>query len=315
MKRILQFLFAFLLFLPAGACQSSAAPPASQPSRLKVIATTTIVGDVVAQVAGNAIDLDVLLPVGSDPHSFQPTPQDVAKVADAQVIFANGAGLETFLEPLLKNSGSKARQVLVSSGITLLDASEDDGHTNEKGASQLDDHTGDPHVWMDPNNVLVWVDQIEQTLVDIDGANADLYRQNAAQYRQKLRELDQWILQQIAQIPPEGRELVTDHKVFSYFAVRYGFEQIGAIIPGFSTLAEPSAKELVALEDTIRQLGVGAVFVGDTVNPNLAQRVAQDTGVKLVQLYTGSLTDASGPAGNYLDYIRFNVSAIVSALK
>ena len=134
-------------------------------------------------------------------------------------------------------------------------------------------------------------------------------------YRQELIDLDQWILEQVAQIPEANRELVTDHQLFIYFANRYGFEQIGAIVPGYSTLSEPSAQELAQLEDAIRELGVRAIFVGNTVNPALAQRVANDTGTKLVFLYTGSLTEATGPAPTYLDYMRFNVQAIVEALK
>ncbi len=315
MRFVAKFTLLFLL-LTLSACQSDPLVQSNPPvPKLKVVATTTIVGDVVAQIGGEAIDLVVLLPVGTDPHSFQPTPQDMARVADAQVIFINGVGLETFLEPLLESSGSKAVQSSVSEGITVLEASGADEHSQAESAANSEAHSGDPHVWMDPNNVLSWVDNIEKVLLELDAKNASVYRQNAARYRQALRDLDQWIVQQTAQIPPESRELVTDHQVFTYFAIRYGFKQIGAVVPGYSTLAEPSAQELAELEDNIRKLGVRAVFVGNTVNPNLAQRVAQDTGVALVPLYTGSLTGADEPAANYLDYIRFNVNAIVTALK
>ncbi|HIE57944.1 MAG TPA: zinc ABC transporter substrate-binding protein, partial [Anaerolineales bacterium] len=128
-------------------------------------------------------------------------------------------------------------------------------------------------------------------------------------------ELDTWIRQQVANIPPENRKLVTDHVLFGYFADEYGFKQIGALIPGYSTLAEPSAQELAAIEDAIREYNVPAVFVGNTVNPALGGQVAEDTGIKLVTIYTGSLSDENGDAPTYLDYIRYNVTAFVNALK
>ncbi|NOY99967.1 MAG: zinc ABC transporter substrate-binding protein [Chloroflexi bacterium] len=278
--------------------------------RLRVVATTTIVGDVVRQVAGDLVDLTVLLPVGTDPHTFDPRPQDVAAVADAQVIFASGLGLEEFLEPLLDNAGSQALVVRVSDGVTargLTGMAGGEGQAHETGA--------DPHVWMDPNNVLVWTENVAQALSAADPAHAGQYAANAAAYESQLQELDSWIREQVAQIPAENRKLVTDHMVFGYFAERYGFEQVGAIIPGFSTGSTPSAQELAAIEDAIREYGVRAVLTGKTVNPALAERVAEDTGVKLVPIYTGSLSAADGPADTYLNFMDYNVSAIVEALK
>ena len=280
-----------------------------QSDQLHVVATTTIVGDVVRNVGGNAIQLDVLLPPGSDPHSFDPTPQDVAKVAKADLIFANGAGLEAFLTPLLKNAGSQAQVVYVSDGIQLIRFQSNlPGEESGTGG-------GDPHTWFDPQNVKVWVQNIEKALSARDPGNAKVYAANAQHYQQQLDELDGWIQAQVGQIPTDQRKLVTDHEAFTYFAARYGFQQVGAIVPGYSTLAQPSAQELAALEDAIRKLGVKAVFVGETVNSNLAERVAQDTGVKLVYLYTGALSDSSGPAGTYLDFMHYDVNQIVNGLK
>lgn len=314
--RFMRTLLWVVLVMGLSACNLTTGSPASEDDgSLRVVATTTIVGDIVAQVGGDAIALTVLLPPGTDPHSFQPTPQDMARVADAQIIFSNGAGLETFLQELLENSGSQARQVEVSQGITLLEATAHETHDEGDDHAEQDEHAGDPHVWMDPNNVLVWVDRIESTLVEIDPENAPLYQKNADAYRQELAELDQWITQQVSQIAQSNRELVTDHQMFVYFAERYGFEQIGAIIPGYSTLAEPSAIELAQLEDAVRKLNVKAILVGNTVNPSLAQRVANDTGTQLVFFYSGSLTGADGPAATYVNYMRFNVNAIVEALK
>lgn len=279
--------------------------------KLKVLATTTIVADVVAQIGGEAIELAVLLPPGTDPHTFDPAPQDVASVADAQVVFANGAGLEEFLEPLLESAGAKSKVVYVSEGITLLQF---DG-VHEDDDPELGYENADPHTWTDPNNILIWIDNIEQALSELDPNNAGLYEQNAQNYAAEINELDAWIREQVEQIPIESREIITDHVQFAYFAEEYGFNQIGAIISGYSTLAEPSAQELASLEDAIKEYNVKAIFVGKTVNPSLANRIAADTGIQIVFLYTGSLTEKGGEADTYLDYIRYNVSAIVNALK
>ncbi len=295
------------------ACTSANQPNQGQTAGLNVVATTTIVGDVVKNVGGQIINLTILLPPGTDPHSYEPTPQDLARIADANLIFINGAGLETFMERLLTNSGTQAEVVPVSAGIVLREATE-----HEAGEHQeLDAHLtegGDPHTWTDPNNVQIWVDQIVSALSQQDPANQATYQQNADVYSRELADLDQWIRQQVANIPKNNRQLVTDHELFGYFAERYGFNQIGTVIPGYSTAAQPSAQEIAALEDSIRSLGVRALFVGNSVNPALEERIASDTNTRLVFLYTGSLSDPGGPAGTYIDYIRYNVNAIVEAL-
>ncbi len=287
-----------------GCAQSPSPTPAGD--RLPVVATTTIVADVVRQVGGEAIELTVLVPAGVDPHAYEATPRDVARIGGARAVFANGAGLEQFLEPLLAGAGGEAEVISVSEGIELhqLGAPDEHGHGE-----------ADPHVWTDPNNVIVWTHNIEAALSRLDAPHAGLYRANAEAYRGELRALDAWVREQVAQVPEDDRQLVTDHLAFGYFAGRYGFRQVGAVWPGSSTLAEPSAQELAALEEAIRRQGVKAVFVGATVNPGLAARITADTGTRLVTLHTGSLTPPGGEAGTYLDYVRHNVTAIVQALK
>ncbi len=288
-------------------------PPAEQSDKLNVVATTTIVGDVVRQVGGEAIDLKVLLPPGADPHSYEATPRDVATVAGARAVFANGVGLETFLDPLLQNAGGQAEIVSVSEGIKLRELGA--GHDEEAGEHEHGHEGMDPHVWTDPNNVLVWVQNIAAALSHLDPENAATYGANAENYRAQLVELDAWVREQVAQIPEANRKLVTDHMTFGYLAERYGLEQAGTVVSGFTTLAEPSSQEVALLVDTIRRQGIKALFVGSTVNPGLAQRIAGDTGAKLVTLYTGSLTPPGGDADSYIAYTRHNVSAIVEALK
>lgn len=282
---------------------SPAAMPAAGNGKLAVVATTTIVADVVRLVGGQDVQVQSLLPVGVDSHSFEPSPQDMAMVSKAGLVFANGAGLEAFLTPLIENAGAKGRIIDLSQGLALRSGSGD-----SSGGS-------DPHLWTDPNNVMVWVETIRTALSQADPQHADAYQANADQYIAELKNLDAWIREQVAAIPEANRKIVTDHLVFGYFADRYGLEQIGAIVPGYSTLASPSAQALANIENEIQKYGVKAVFVGNSVNPNMAQRVADDTHVKLVYLYTESLSASGGPAANYLDYMRYDVNEIVAVLR
>jgi ABC-type Zn uptake system ZnuABC Zn-binding protein ZnuA len=262
--------------------------------KLNIVATTNIVADIVRNVGGDKINLTELLLVGTDPHTFEPTPSDVAMVADAHAIFVNGFGLELFLDELIRNAGEQVIVISVSSGIE---------RTND-----------DPHLWMAVDNVLVFVQNIEQALSKLDPANAETYQTNAAMYTAQLIELDSWVKAQIATIPTENRKMVTDHEAFGYYADRYGLEIIGAVIPAYSTNASPSARDLAALQEIIEQHKVKAIFVSIKANPTLAKRLAEDTGIQLVGLYAGSLGEAGSGAENYIDYIRYNTKAIVKAL-
>ena len=172
----------------------------------------------------------------------------------------------------------------------------------------------DPHVWFDPLNVAAWSETIAKALAEADPDRASLYRARADAYREEIRDLDLWLRDRVAVIPEEARRLVTDHEAFGYFANAYGFEEIGAILPGFSTLSEPSARELATLEDAIRTAGVPCIFVGTTIPSALAEQVAADTGTRIVFLYTGSLSEPDGPAATYLDLMRFDVEQIVRGL-
>ena len=273
--------------------------------RLKVVATTNVVAHVVSQIGGNTIELTELLPIGADPHAFIATPQDMASVVDAHIIFANGADLEAeFLPELAKDSDAPV--IYVSQGIEFRDLG--------GGESEHEREEIDPHTWTTPANVAVFVSNVEHALSALDPANAETYQANADAYEAKLEALDEWVRVQITTIPPEKRELITDHSIFGYYADRYGLEQIGAVIPAFSTAAEPSAQKLAALEDAIREYGVEAVFVGITINPSLAKQVAEDTGIELVMLYTGSLGPEGSGVETYVAYICFNTIAIVDAL-
>jgi ABC-type Zn uptake system ZnuABC Zn-binding protein ZnuA len=285
------FLFSLLL---------AACSPAPVPAELSVLASTEIIGDVAAVIARGHVRIRVIIPQGTDPHAFEPSPQDAALLEQADLIFVNGLNLEEPLVPLLESAGS--RMVSVSEGIVTLEREE---HDQEEGGA-------DPHVWTNPLNVKIWADNIAEALSELDPDHAADYAANAAAYKAELDELDGWAQDQIGQIPSEERVLVTDHEALAYFADRYGFEIVGALIPGFSTVSEPSAGELADLEGTIGEFDVKAIFVGVSLNPSFAEQVAADTGIQLVPLYTESL---GGLAPTYLDLIRYDVNAIVEALK
>jgi ABC-type Zn uptake system ZnuABC Zn-binding protein ZnuA len=307
-RLLISFLFlALLISVGFGltACQSQVS--FAQASGWKVVATTSLVGDVVSQVGGDKISLLVLLPLGTDPHSFSPTPRDASAIIDADIVFANGVGLEEFLKPLLGSIGGGEKVVEVSQGIKLLSLIDEDSRSQAPG--------DDPHTWMDPNNILVWVDNIVSAFSKLDPENAPYYKANGRAYQEKLSELDGWIRTQVATIPADNRKIVTEHLIFGYFAKQYGFTQLGAIIPGFSSLAEPSAQDIVQIENSIHSMGVKAIFVNVGVNASIAERIAADTGTKVVFLYMHSLSDRGEPAATYLDFMRFDVSAIVDALR
>ena len=295
------------LILPLAGCAGKAATTPPTENKLKVVATTSIIGDIVANIGDENIDLTVLMPAGTDPHSFEPSPQQIAALSDADIVFVNGFDLEQTLMPVLDSATTPDKIVAVSDGVDPITFAEDKADAGDKGQRY------DPHTWMDPNNVIIWTQNIEDALSKADPDHEDAYHHNAEDYRDQLQELDEWIQGQIDPLLP--LKVVTDHKVFGYFARRYGIEQVGAIIPSYSSSAQPSAQEVAQLEDAIKQLGVKAILVGNTVNPNLAKRVAEDTGVKLIPIYTGSLSGPDGPAPTYIDFMHYDVNAIVKAAK
>ena len=314
-KKVFRLGLFFLIILLVSACGSLADGNLSPKEGMtRVVVTTTFIGDVVNNIAGEKVDVFVLLTAGQNPHSYQPTPLDMVAVSEADLILVNGFGLEDFLDDLLSGTDTQADVIVVSEGITPLMMEgilEDDAHGSD---DSMDAVMGqDPHVWFDPNNVLIWGENIIRALVEKDPENKAFYRANFEAYQGQLQVLDIWIREQIEIIPEEQRELVTDHSTLGYFAQEYGLVQIGAVIPALTTEAETSGMELAELIDTIRDHQARAVFVGVDFDPNLAQRVADETGAKLVPLYFGSLS-AGEQAGTYLSFMRYNVSAIVEAL-
>jgi ABC-type Zn uptake system ZnuABC Zn-binding protein ZnuA len=281
--------------------------------KLRVVATLNILSDIVQNVGGDWIELTTLLPVGADPHTYSAAPADLRSLSDAHVIFVVGEGVEESMLAVLENREGDSALVAVNHGIELMTVTEEDHEEDETEEHHHGD--GDPHTWTAIPNVIEWVESIEHTLSALDPANAAAYAAAAVAYTDQLEALEQEIQAAVATIPLERRKLVTDHDVFGYFAAHYGFTVVGSVAPALSTLAEPSAQELAALQDQIKAEGAPAIFVGTTVNPALEEQIARDLGIQVVALYTESLSAPDGPAPTYLEFMRYNVDAIVDALK
>jgi len=283
---------------------------ACQPSRPSsnglpiVMATETFLGDIAQNVAGSRIKIDTLLPVTVDPHEYQPKPQDVARLAQSQVLIINGLGYETWLQKTLASLGGKRQLVVVTNG--LVPAPDPSGQHPE----------GDPHMWMNPLDGINYVTQIRDGLTQADPAGKDAYARNADAYIVKLRALDLWVKGQVNQLPVEKRLLITNHDALGYFAKAYDFKIIGAVIPSVTTDASPSAQQLAGLIDTIKHSRARAIFLDIGENQKLAQQIASETGVKVAtDLYVESTSGPNGPAPTYIDMIKHDVTVILDALK
>ena len=397
--------------------------PTAVPERLDVITTTAIVADWAANVGGDRINLTALVPRNVDPHTFNPGARDIARVADADVIFGIGLTLEDgWLIDLIKNASPDPDAFIplgdivdpIEFGADHDDHDDDhedehdheegedhdedehdheegedhdedehdheegedhdedehdheegedhdedehdheegedhdedehdheegedhdedehdheegedhdeDEHDHEEGEDHEDEHDHahgafDPHFWFDPIRVGVAVDGIAARLSALDVANADFYAANAAAYKAELAELDDWARERVDEIPAADRKIATSHDALGYFALNYGFEIVGTVIPGGGTEVEPSAQDVAALIERLREEGVKAVFTETTVSDRLTRRVAEEAGAKIINdLYTGGMSEIGAGAGTYLNFMRYNTSLIVDALK
>jgi ABC-type Zn uptake system ZnuABC Zn-binding protein ZnuA len=266
-----------------------------------ILTSTTLLADITRNIAGDRLQVASLLPLGADAHSYQPTPQDAANISETNFIVINGAGYESFLQSLLAvGDGGEKMLVEASAGI--------DPRTDAE-------HGLDPHMWLDPNLVVTYVENIRDGLIKLDPDGEAIYKTNADAYSAQLKDLDTWIFAQVEQIPAEKRLLVTNHEAIGYFAERYGFTIVGTVVESFSSDASPSAQQLAALIDQINASGAPAIFLDASDNDMLAQQIANETGVTVVtDIHLESLTDGA-PAGTYIDLMKHNVSEIVNALK
>ena len=284
---------------------AGAIPPAAS-AKLKVVATTTQVAALTRIVGGNLIEVHGILQAGVDPHEYEPTAENVKAFANAQIIFVNGVGLEAWLQKSIDNSGTKAVLADTSSGVKLRTEKDNSGNTQN-----------DPHIWQTAPNAVIMLNNVRDGLSKLDPANAGTYQANAAAYERTLNNLDQYIQAQIATIPAGNRKVVANHDGFGYYFERYQLTFVGAVIPSMDTNFQPSARELANLVAKIRAEKVKAIFIESSINPQLAQQVAREAGVKVVD---GALYgDTLGPPGSGADtldgMLRANTDLIVAALR
>jgi zinc/manganese transport system substrate-binding protein len=293
------------------------APAAAQtPARgepLSVVATFSILGDVVHHVGGDAVQVTTLIGPGVDAHTYDPAPADLVALSEADVIVENGLGFEPWLDGFFASAQPAGTRVVASDGITPREAGET-GH--DAGAESGDHGSFDPHVWHDVANAIVMTENVRDALVATDPANAAYYEANAASYVAELEALDAEIREQVATLPGERRKLVTSHDTFGYFADAYGFEVVGTALGSLSTeAADPAARDVAALIAEIEAAGVPAIFAENIANPDLMAAIAAEAGVTLAPpLYTDALGPAGSPGDSYVGMMRSNVDTIVTAL-
>ncbi len=399
--------------------------PIAQQDRLQVVASHSILADIVGNAAADHADVTTLIPAGADPHTFVPSPGDLTRIAEADLVFINGAGFEENLLNAIESAGETVEIVNASACIEVrpfgaamhsdddhaqedeaqdehdiddgddhADDHDEDDHVDEHdddddqhaddhdnqddhadehaddhaddhdemgGEPDCDDHDAefaalvgeeedgharfttlgraqdidcglehghedasqahgegacDPHVWLDPHNVIYWVLKVRDTLSAADPDNAANYSANAADLAQELVALEaEFILPKLEELPEERRVLITSHESLGYLATTFGFEIITTIVPGLSTMVEPSARDIAGLIDRIRDEGVPAMFSDTQASDSIMRTIAGEAGVKLIGLYSDTMSDSNGPASTYLDYMRYNVTTIVDALK
>jgi ABC-type Zn uptake system ZnuABC Zn-binding protein ZnuA len=317
---------ALVVLLTLGACggaSGAAARPAeaavAEDDRIRVVATFSILADLVMNVGQELIDLRVLVGRGSDTHTFRPSPTAGVALEEADLVFESGLGFEAgWFDALFTATASRAVRVAVTDGITPLRVRGDDGApppTASPPAVQVEGEP-DPHVWHDVTLAIHMTRRIRDALAQTDPGNAAAYRANAETFVRELEALHRWVEDRVASLAPERRTLVTSHEVFGYFAARYGFELVGSTLGTASTEAtDPSAADVARLIQAIKRSGARAFFTEATSSARLSKRIADAAGVRDATLYTDALTPPGGPADSYVGLIRANVTTIVRGLR
>ncbi len=281
---------------------------------IKAVASFSILGDLVRQVGGDRVQVDVLVGPGADAHVFQPSPSHAKQVAQAQVVFANGLGFEGWLQRLLGTAGYKGKPVLVTQGIKPLQNEEHDQHHQAGQHGHHDHGEADPHAWQSVPHAIAYVANIAKGLCAADAAGCDTYQKNAGAYTGQLRALDAEIKASWATIPAAQRKLITSHDAFGYYAQAYGVKFLAP--QGVSTDSEASAKGVAQLVRQIKKEKIKALFVESISDPRLIDQIGRETGVKPAgALFSDALSDASGPAGTYIAMMRANTQAMTRAIR
>ena len=296
MHRFWKIPFAALTLLASTAGAAVAA------DKLPVVASFSILGDLVSEIGGDRVAVSTLVGPDQDAHMFSPSPVDAKKVLQSKLVVVNGLGFDPWLNRLSAAAGYTGAAVVASSGIKARDMS-DEGQI-----------LADPHAWQDPTNVITYVGNIAAALGKIDPAGAHYYQGNRERYVKSLKELDDWASQQFAQIPLAKRKVITSHDAFGYLGARY---QITFLAPqGASTESEASAKGVAKLISQIRRERIKSVHVENMSNPKLLQQLSREAGVTMgAKLYADALSGPQDGAPTYLKMMRYNITQLMSGLK
>lgn len=290
LHRYILIVFFFSLLNQQGICQP----------RKRVLATASMWQDMCKVISGGLVDCDVIVPIGSDPHLYEPTPADLIKVGQSDLILINGLTFEGWLSKLIYNSGTNAKQVIISEGVAVIQ-------------SEIYHNATDPHAWMNAANGAVYAKNIANALCILDPLHTEEYQFNAAIYIKQLKDLDLSITQLIQSIPEKHRILITSHDGFRYFGNHYGIQL--EPLQGTSTEADVQSTTLLHVNTVIREHQVPAIFVESTINPKLIQQIQKENKIIIGgKLYADSLGDSTSQAGTYAGMLQYDAEVISRAL-
>ncbi len=305
-------LVARILTLTMALLVAGAAVGAGTEKQVKVVASFSILGDMVKNVGGDRVSVTTLVGPNGDAHVYEPNPSAARAVSAADLVVVNGLGFEGWIDRLIQISGYKGPVVVATTGIKPREMSLKE--KEEIGPSFGHGHLIDPHAWQDLSKGIIYVDNIAKGLISVDPAGASTYQANAAAYKAKLADLDRWVKGEFATIPQANRRMITSHDALGYLGAAYGIEILSPM--GVSTESEPSAGGIAKLIRQIRKEKITAVFIENVTDPRLMQQVARESGISLGgELYSDALSNPDGPASTYLEMFRNNVAKIVAAMR
>ncbi|MBD3892480.1 MAG: metal ABC transporter substrate-binding protein [Hydrogenophaga sp.] len=305
--------FGLALAVCSPALQAQATPAQSPPVQaapVQAVATFSILGDLVRQVGGERVAVTVLVGPGADAHVFRPTPAHARQIGQAQIVFSNGLGYESWLARLLSSVNYRGPHVVLSTGVQPLKA----GKKKHGHAHGHDHGDTDPHAWQNVAHVMTYVAHIAQGLCQVDASGCDLYRRNAGSYTAELRALEAEIRASWAEVPAAQRSVITSHDAFGYYGAAYGVRFFAA--QGIDTKNAASAQDVARLVRQIRRDNIRALFVENIADPRLIEQIGRETGLRPAgKLFSDSLSGADGPAPNYIAMMRYNTRAMINAIR
>lgn len=269
-----------------------------------VVSSFSVIHDIVTHIGGDRIQADFLTPIGEDPHEFEPTPSTFKLISDADLLFYNGFNMDYWIRNLAQNAESAGREIILTEGVPAIPLSAEAGELSGKE---------DPHAWLNPKHVMIYAQNVAKALIELDPEGETYYQQNLDRYLTELKELDQWIEEQVKQIPAEKRVVITSESAFKYFAEGYGFDYES--IWEINAHEEGSARQIERLVEVITSRQLPAVFLETSVDSRPMDRVASEAGIEIAgEVFTDSIGLPGSGAENYIDMMRTNVKTIVEGL-